>query len=46
MKKEMSKTSLIILLFMATVYLVACSKQISDTAYNKLIINLEEMGLI
>ena len=37
------KIILILLLFVTTISLFGCSKQISDTAYNELITNLEKM---
>lgn len=40
----MKKIVLILLLFVTTICLFGCSKQISDTAYNDLITNLEKMN--
>lgn len=39
----MKKIVLILLLFITTISLFGCSKQISDTAYNELITNLEKV---
>ncbi|MDR7856583.1 hypothetical protein [Tissierella sp.] len=39
----MKKIVLIILMLVATISLLSCSKQTSDTAYNNLITSLEEM---
>ncbi len=40
----MKKSVLILLLFVTTISLFGCSNQISDTAYNDLIRNLEKMN--